>query len=213
MVIGLDEAGRGPLAGPVVAAAVSIEPLPRIRSKLMKIGDIKDSKKIASGKRKRLFEGLVSHPAVRWGTGVVSENIIDKINILEATKLAMIRALMNLQGKYWHKTIPFLSSHQLQLPLYFLLIDGRVELDLPLPQKYISKADQKVFSCAVASIIAKVKRDQLMKDFSKEYPKYNFDEHKGYATRKHLRRLKKHGPCDIHRKSFEPIRELLIEEA
>ncbi|MBD3207920.1 MAG: ribonuclease HII [Candidatus Nealsonbacteria bacterium] len=213
IVIGIDEAGRGPLAGPVVAAAASVEPLSRIRSKLLKVGDIKDSKRLAERKRERIFSRIIDHPAVRWGVGVVPESIIDRVNILEATKLAMMRAVLNFQGKYQHEMFSLTANSEMEITPYFLLIDGPIEIDLSLPQRSINRADEKVFSCSLASIIAKVKRDQIMKGYAEMYPEYKFSSHKGYATQAHLKRLKKHGPCEIHRKSFGPVKDLATEEA
>lgn len=213
MVVGIDEAGRGPLAGPVVAAAVSIEPISNVRKKLLQIGEIKDSKKLTEKKRERIFKGIVDHPAIRWGVGTVLPGVIDRINVLEATKMAMIRAILNLQRKYQHETFSLVESSGVNPSPYFLLVDGPIKLDLPLPQKSVLQGDKKVFSCSLASIIAKVKRDQVMKDLSEQYPEYNFEEHKGYATREHLEKLKEYGPCDIHRKSFNPVHNLFTEEA
>ena len=152
----LDEAGRGPLAGPVVAGAVMINLLKSDFNKL------RDSK----------------------------QKIIEKINILEATKLAMIKAAKDLETKHGHPRIDF------------LILDGKMELDLPIPQKSIIKADEKVFSCAAASIIAKVTRDRMMMEYHKKYPKYRFNLHKGYGTKLHYRMLNRYGPCQIHRKSY-----------
>lgn len=176
MVVGLDEAGRGPLAGPVVASAVYI-PLG------IKI-DVKDSKQLSSKKREEIYNILVNHSNVRWGIGKVSEKVIDKINILEATKLAMKKAVKNLGGAD------------------FLLIDGNFSIDSDIPQKSVIKGDQKVLSCAAASIIAKVYRDRIMIKYHKKYPQYAFNKHKGYGTSLHRELIKKHGFCNIHRKTF-----------
>jgi len=181
----LDESGRGPLAAPVVAAAVMINP----KSKIQNL-KIKDSKKLTAKKREELYKILTKNPGIEWGIAKVSERVIDKINILEATKLAMKRAVKKLKGK----------------PV-FLILDGKMKLDLPISQKSIIKADEKVFSCAAASIIAKVSRDRIMLRYHKKYPQYGFDKHKGYPTRHHRKMLKKYGPCKIHRKSFKPLKE------
>jgi len=181
----LDESGRGPLAAPVVAAAVMINP----KSKIQNL-KIKDSKKLTAKKREELYKILTKNPGIEWGIAKVSERVIDKINILEATKLAMKRAVKKLKGK----------------PV-FLILDGKMKLDLPISQKSIIKADEKVFSCAAASIIAKVSRDRIMLRYHKKYPQYGFDKHKGYPTRRHRKMLKKYGPCKIHRKSFKPLKE------
>ncbi|UZE93133.1 MAG: ribonuclease HII [Candidatus Nealsonbacteria bacterium] len=200
-VVGLDEAGRGPLSGPVVAAAVLIKSIRKIRAKFVDIRDVKDSKKLSPKKREELYKILINHPQIKWGIGKASEKVIDKINILEATKLAMKRAVKNLEKKIKKKK-------RLNL-IEFLILDGRMKLDLDILQKSIIKADNKVFSCAAASIIAKVSRDRMMRRYGKKYPQYGFSKHKGYATKLHLKRLKKYGPCSIHRKSFRPVKKLL----
>jgi len=182
-VAGLDEAGRGPLSGPVVAGAVLI------KTKRFSFFSIKDSKKLSAKKREEFFKILTNHPDLEWGIGIVSEKVIDKINILEATKLAMKKAIKKLKKKP-----------------DFLILDGNFRINLPFPQKSIIKADEKVFSCAAASIIAKVTRDRIMDRYHKKYPLYKFNKHKGYPTKLHFKLLKKHGPCKIHRKSFKPVR-------
>ncbi len=188
-VVGLDEVGRGSLAGPVMAAAVMIK---LIRGRFVQIRGIKDSKKLSPKKREELYKLIIKNPQIKWGIGRVSERVIDKINILEATKLAMERAVKKLEKKLKKKTD-------------FLILDGRMRINLDTPQKSIIKADDKVISCSMASIIAKVTRDKIMQRYSKKYPPYGFFNHKGYATRLHLEALKKKGPCRIHRKSFKPI--------
>src|SRR3989338_10648440 len=173
----LDEAGRGPLAGPVVAGAVMINLLKSDFNKL------RDSKQLTAKQRDFFYNLITRNENIKWGVGVVSEKIIDKINILEATKLAMIKAAKDLETKHGHPRIDF------------LILDGKMELDLPIPQKSIIKADEKVFSCAAASIIAKVTRDRIMMEYHKKYPQYGFDKHKGYPTELHKSMLKKYGPC------------------
>ena len=183
-VIGLDEVGRGCLAGPVVAAAVLV-----LNSKYkIQNSEIKDSKKLSQERREKIYKELIKDKNIKWGIGKVSEKVIDKINILEATKLAMEKAIDKLGKK----------------PDY-LILDGNFKINLKVPQKPIIKADEKVFSCAAASILAKVTRDRMMDKFHKKYPKYKFDKNKGYPTKSHKRILKKHGPCKIHRKSFYPV--------
>ncbi len=185
----LDEAGRGPLAGPVTAAVVILKlktELPSMEAK------VKDSKKLSKKKREEFYRIFTKNPAIKWGIGIVSEKVIDKINILEATKLAMKKAVKKLKKKP-----------------DFLILDGKMKLNLPIPQKSIVKADEKVFSCAVASIIAKVTRDRIMVRYHKKYPKYRFDLHKGYPTKLHRKMLKKYGPCRIHRRSFTPVKEMI----
>ncbi len=181
-VAGLDEVGRGPLAGPVVAGAVIIDP--NFKLKDLKIND---SKLLSEKRREELYAILTNHPEIEWGISVVSEKIIDKINILEATKLAMKKALEKVGRPD------------------FLLIDGNFKIDSGAGQKSIVKGDQRVFSIAAASIIAKVYRDRLMEKMHKTYPGYGFNLHKGYGTALHLASLKKIGPCKIHRKTFAPI--------
>lgn len=206
-VIGLDEVGRGPLAGPVVAACVSINPKFKYRDSKLKVND---SKKLTEKQREELYEILTNHPAILWGIGVVSEKVIDKINILEATKLSMKHAIDNLNSKLEtlnSKQIPN-SKYENQKHKIFLLIDGNFKIDTSIPQMSIIKGDAKVFSIATASIIAKVTRDRMMIQFHKKYPQYGFDQHKGYGTALHLKNLKNHGPCKIHRKTFWPVSRL-----
>ena len=195
-MVGLDEAGRGPLAAPVVAAAVFVwQKTTNSEQRNINNLRVQDSKRLTPRQREELYKVLTNHPKIEWGTGRVSGRVIDRINILEATKLAMKRAVRNLEKKLNEK------------PIDFLILDGRITLNLDIEQKSIVKADNKVFSCAAASIIAKVTRDRMMKRYGKRYPKYGFSKHKGYATKLHLKMLKKHGPCRIHRKSFRPVRE------
>jgi len=186
-IAGLDESGRGPLCGPVVAAVVMVK---NPKSKIQ-ISKIKDSKKLSAKKREEFYKILINHPNIGWGIGRVSEKVIDKINILEATKLAMERAIRNL-GK-----------------VDFLILDGNFKIDLPISQKSIVKADEKVFSCAAASILAKVTRDRIMKKLHKKYPQYGFAQHKGYPTKFHKKMLKKYGPSKIHRRTFKPVKNML----
>lgn len=186
-VVGLDEAGRGPLSGPVVAGAVVIKSLKPISKK------VKDSKLLSAKQREEIYNYFKKNSGIEWGIGIVSEKIIDKINILEATKSAMNKAFQQVQSKLNRK-------------IDYLIIDGSIKLDINVLQKSIIKADQKVFSCALASIFAKVTRDKIMEKEHKKYPEYGFNQHKGYGTTFHLKMLKKHGPCKIHRKSFRPIR-------
>jgi ribonuclease HII len=191
IVAGLDEAGRGPLAGPVVAAAVCFEK----NLKIKKIKNINDSKKLSEKQREELYEILINDKNIKWGIGIVSEKIIDKINILKATKLAMKEAVLMMNEKD-------------KIKIEFLLVDGNFLIDgiyCAAEQKSIISGDQKVFSIACASIIAKVTRDRIMKSYHKKYPIYGFDKHKGYGTAGHIEKLQKYGPCKIHRKTFYPI--------
>lgn len=198
-VVGLDEAGMGSLAGPVTAAAVTGPAKLKMKSEKLKIilREVKDSKKISPRKREELYKILTRHPSIYWGVGIVSERIIDKINIYNASRLAMKKALAQLEKKYILKSRYF-SKHVAD----FIILDGRGSLDVPIPQKAIVKADAKVFSCAAASIIAKVTRDRIMLRLHKKYPQYRFDRHKGYPTKLHKEMLRKYGPSKIHRRSF-----------
>lgn len=188
-IAGLDEAGRGPLAGPVTACAITVRQFSNLKFQIPKI---KDSKKLTPGKREEFYKILTNHPQIEWGIGRVSAKVIDKVNILEASKLAMKGAVLKLKRKP-----------------DFLILDGVSKIDLKIPQKLIKGADEKVFSCACASILAKVYRDKIMKRYHKKYPQYGFDEHKGYPTKYHFKMLKKYGPCKIHRKSFGPVQRFL----
>jgi ribonuclease HII len=193
VVVGLDEAGRGPLAGPVMAAAVAVRKFPISN---LQFQEIKDSKKLSAKKREEWYEILTAHPDIQWGVGIVSEKIIDRINIFEATKLAMIKAIEDLE-----------------IEPEFLLLDGNFTLEeLSISQKAIVRGDEKVFSCAAASIIAKVTRDRLMCRQAKKYPAYGFEKHKGYGTRKHIEAIKEYGPSTLHRKSFRPIKLTFIKK-
>ena len=190
IIIGVDESGRGPLAGPVVAAAVYVSQCFDIRCQNIKICD---SKQMTARQRERAYQFLKDQPGVEWGIGRVGERVIDKINILKASKLAMERAIRKLKRKP-----------------DFLVLDGKMKLDLPILQKSIVKADEKVFSCAAASILAKVARDRIMEKYHLKYSRYYLNSHKGYPTKMHLRALKRYGPCKIHRKSFGPVRACKI---
>ncbi|MDP2664680.1 MAG: ribonuclease HII, partial [bacterium] len=194
LVAGIDEVGRGPLAGPVVACAVAM-----INSKFeyrnqkqyqnLNVQNLKlrDSKQLSAKQREELYKILINHRALEWGKARVYPSVIDRINIFHATKLAMKRALENLQKKLQNRAVDF------------VILDGNMTLDISIPQKAIVKADEKVLICAAASIIAKVKRDRLMNRYHKKYALYGFDKHKGYGTKLHIATLKKHGLCDIHR--------------
>ncbi len=183
LVAGIDEAGRGPLAGPVIACALVISK-PSV-SFLKKI-NINDSKKISKKEREEIYEILKNNPEVKWGIGRVSEKVIDKINILEATKLVMKRAIKNLK----------LSE------IEYLLIDGNFKINSEINQKSIISGDQKVVSIAAASIIAKVYRDKMMERYHRKYPEYGFNKNMGYGTSFHRKQIKKNGFCPIHRKTF-----------
>jgi len=198
LVVGIDEAGRGPLAGPVVAGALAVDKTFE-KEILNKFAGVRDSKKLSAKKREKLYGLLTKNPSIRWGIGIVSEKIIDKINIKNAAELAMERALKNLEKKS-------------KIKADYLIIDGNQMKNKTLnsfDHSLIVKADQKVFSCSAASIIAKVARDDIMEQYHKEYPKYRFDKHKGYGTKLHLILLAKFLPSAAHRKSFAPVKNLL----
>ena len=176
-ICGVDEAGRGPLAGPVCAAAV-------ILPEHLQITGLTDSKKLTDKKRRELFP-IIQEQAIAYGIGLASESEIDEINILQATFLAMGRALEQLSVR------PALA-----------LIDGNRETDFGLPVKTVVKGDSLSANIAAASILAKVTRDNLMLELAQQYPEYGFDIHKGYGTKAHYEALRTYGPCPIHRRSF-----------
>ena len=183
-IAGVDEVGRGPLAGPVVAAAV-ILPKDGIGEELF------DSKKISSKKREELNEIILSK-ALGVGIGTIGQEEIDLLNILQATLKAMSLAVKNL---------PISPD--------FLLIDGLQGLTLPIPQKPIRKGDQLSNSIAAASIVAKVTRDRMMLECHQRFPQYNFAKHKGYGTKEHRIAIEKFGVCELHRKTFRGVKEYL----
>lgn len=190
-IVGVDEAGRGPLAGPVVAAAVVFNNDKIIVRKLIETG-VRDSKTLSFKKREFLYDIIIENCS-DWSVGIVSEEIIDKINILEASLLAMKTAI-----------------EKLHVEPDFLLVDGKHTIkNYPASQIAIPSADQNIFSVSAASIIAKVTRDRMLVDFDKKYPGYGFAKHKGYGTKLHLEMLAKMGPCKIHRKSFGPVKKLI----
>ena len=177
IICGVDEAGRGPLAGPVCAAAV-------ILPKHLQIPGLTDSKKLTDKKRRELFP-IIQEQAIAYGIGLASESEIDEINILQATFLAMRRAL-----------------DQLSVRPEIALIDGNRETDFGLPVKTVVKGDSLSANIAAASILAKVTRDNLMVELAEKYPEYGFEIHKGYGTKAHYEALGTYGPCPIHRRSF-----------
>lgn len=177
-IAGVDEAGRGPLAGPVVAAAV-------VLSSTCRIPGIDDSKKLHAAQRERLYE-RIREQAVCTAVGSVSPEEIDQINILRAAHRAMIQAV-----------------DALDFPPEFVLIDGSPAPKLPLAGRAVVGGDRRCYSIAAASIVAKVTRDRMMQEYDALYPDYGFAEHKGYGTRKHVEALRKFGPCPIHRATFK----------
>ena len=182
LIAGLDEAGRGPLAGPVVAASVVLPPGCTYRQ-------FRDSKELSAAERTRLFDKLMKMDAM-VGVGTISGSEIDELNILQASLLAMRKAITVLT------TRPD-----------FLLVDGTFPVPIAIPQQTLTKGESKSASIAAASIVAKVTRDRLMTEYHRQYPQYNFAANKGYPTAEHRRALKKHGPCPIHRRSFRGVRE------
>ncbi len=187
LIAGVDEAGRGPLAGPVVAAAVIFPPSYQNE-------DINDSKKLSEKKREELYEEIKKN-AIAYGIAFVSAEEIDRINIYEATKVAMKEALKQLNGKY------------------DLIITDAMKLDMDKPVVALVKGDAKCLNVAGASILAKVTRDRYLKELDEKYPEYKFAKHKGYGTKDHLEALKAYGPIEgVHRKSFRPVREIFLEQ-
>lgn len=182
-IAGIDEAGRGPLAGPVVAAAVIFTPGYRNE-------EIGDSKKLTPLKRERLYSRIL-HDARAVGIGTAEHDVIDRVNILQATLLAMEQAVASLS-----------------VAPDYLLIDGLNTLTLPIPQEAIIRGDSRSLSVAAASIIAKVSRDRIMDDYHDRYPQYNFRKNKGYPTKEHREAIATCGRCDIHRRSFRIRGEL-----
>jgi ribonuclease HII len=186
LIAGIDEAGRGPLAGPVVSAAVV---LPDIFS----IDDVDDSKRLTPKKRADLYP-RIQEAALAVGVGIVGPETIDSINILQAALLSMAKAVENLA-----------------IQPDYLLIDGPFPIPLKVPQKPLSKGDSLSISIAAASIIAKVTRDRMMADFDRTYPEYGFSKHKGYPTKTHREAIRKFGCSPIHRKTFKGVKEYLTE--
>ncbi len=181
LIAGIDEVGRGPLAGPVVAAAV-ILPIPALREQFL------DSKKLRPEKRESLYE-KIQQVALSIGTGVIEAKEIDRINIGEATQKAMAMAV-----------------HLSRLRPDMLLIDGILPVPLPLPQRTIVRGDNISVSIAAASIVAKVTRDRIMTAYHEKYPHYNFAQHKGYGTQEHREAIRRHGYCEYHRTTFRGVK-------
>ena len=184
LVAGIDEAGRGPLAGPVVAGSV-------ILNSEMRIAGLADSKKLTAKRREVLFEEI-KQKACAWGLGYASAEEIDEINIHQATLLAMRRAYIAMQIE---------ASH--------VYVDGLYCPEIHVPCTAVVKGDQLVAEISAASILAKVTRDTEMEVHHKELPHYGFNQHKGYPTAKHIAALQEHGPCKLHRKSYKPVKDVL----
>lgn len=183
LIAGIDEVGRGPLAGPVVAAAAILPE--RFRHK-----KLNDSKKLSAEVREKIYAELTTRADVAWAVCVVEVEEIDRINILRASHEAMRRAVMALTTRPDHA-----------------LIDGLPVRPFPVPHTALVKGDSLSFSIAAASVIAKVTRDRIMMELDQRYPGYEFGQHKGYGTELHLARLKQHGPCPIHRRTFLPVEQ------
>lgn len=177
-IAGIDEAGRGPLAGPVVVGVVIMKPDSFIEG-------INDSKKISEKKRELLYEKIISE-AIDWSVGIIDQKEIDQINILNATKKALTMAIQNLSIK----------PDQ-------IIVDALENINtLKIPYTSVIKGDAKIYSVSVASIIAKVTRDRIMREYDTVYPQYGFAGHKGYGTAKHIQAIKEYGPCPLHRRTF-----------
>ena len=189
LVAGVDEAGRGPLAGPVVAAAVI---LPSAWSEAgfdERLRDLNDSKQLTERQREDFFAILTAHPQIRFAVSIVDADVIDRINILQATHRAMNEALAQLQPQPEH-----------------VLVDGRPVKSMALPNTALVKGDARSYSIAAASVLAKVTRDRMMREFEEKFPGYGFAGHKGYGTPQHLAAIAELGPCPIHRRSFAPLK-------
>lgn len=181
-IAGIDEVGRGPLAGPVVACAVVFTK--ELVKDLNKFTGLNDSKKVSAKNREKLYD-IITHEAVDYSIGVVDEKTIDEINIYKASLLAMEKAVKSL------KTLP-----------QCLLIDGPFKIEINISQKPVKDGDSRSFTIAAASIIAKVTRDRIMQELDKEFPRYGFAVHKGYGTKRHIEAIKKFGRSRVHRKCF-----------
>ncbi len=193
-VAGIDEAGRGPLAGPVVAGAVLFDVAFLQAERKGLLAGLTDSKSLSESRREHYFAILTAHPSVKFGVGQAEVEEIDGLNILRATHLAMSRALARLD---------FIPD--------YALVDGLPVPDLPCPSSAIVGGDGFSLSIAAASVMAKVTRDRLMLELDRQYPVYGFVRHKGYGTREHLEALRRHGPASCHRKSFAPVRQMTLD--
>jgi ribonuclease HII len=193
-VAGVDEAGRGPLAGPVAAAAVILPCDWSAAGVDARLRDLNDSKQLREKEREDFFAILTTHPGICFAIAVVDAVTIDRINILQATHRAMNEALAQLHPQPQH-----------------VLVDGRPVKSMVLPQTAIVKGDAKSYSIAAASVLAKVTRDRMMLEFDRQFPAYGFAVHKGYGTPQHLAAIAKHGPCPIHRMSFAPLKPAQTE--
>jgi len=189
IIAGVDEVGRGPLAGPVTACAVGIVKASSFR---LQASGIKDSKQLSPKKREEFYNFFLKELGINWAVASITPKIIDRINIFEATKLATKRAVLKLEKKIGKDA-------------GIIILDGKTKINLQREQVPIIKGDEKIALCAIASIIAKVTRDRAMLRYHKKFPEYRFDLHKGYGTKLHFAMLMKHGPSPIHRMSFNPL--------
>ena len=194
LVAGVDEAGRGPLAGPVVAAAVVFPHHWREFGFDERLRDLNDSKQLTETQREKFFTILTSLPEVRCGISIVDAVTIDRINILQATHRAMNEALAQLQPQPEH-----------------VLVDGKPVKTMTLPHTALVKGDSLSYSIAAASVLAKVTRDRMMLEYDEQFPGYGFAEHKGYGTPQHLAAIAGLGPCPIHRRSFAPLKPAQVK--
>ena len=187
-IAGIDEAGRGPLAGPVVVACV-------VMPKDSMIEGVNDSKKVAEKKRERLYEEIINE-AVAYGVGIISQEEIDRINILNATKEGLTTAIKKMERDLREKQREFEKPE-------IILVDALTKIDTDhIPYRSIIKGDAKSYSIAAASIIAKVTRDRIMRQWAEVYPMYGFEKHKGYGTAAHIAAIREYGLCPLHRRSF-----------
>lgn len=201
LVIGVDEAGRGPLAGPVVAAACVLK-ISDVPLKHPMFGLIRDSKLLSEKQRESLYDFICENFYV--GIGICDHKTIDRINILEATYLAMKKAVADLASR---------AKKNREYMVYdkkcIILIDGnKIIPNFSMDQRAIVNGDKSVKSISAASIIAKITRDRMMREYHSEFPQYNFSKHKGYGTREHIECINKFGPCKIHRRSFSPVKDV-----
>ena len=187
-ICGIDEAGRGPLAGPVVIASV-------IMPKESMIEGVNDSKKVSEKKRELLYEKIIEE-AIAYGVGIIDQNEIDRVNILNATKEGLTLCIKELEKDLKEK------GRKIEKP-DIILVDALTKIDTDgIPYRSIIKGDSKCYSIAAASIIAKVTRDRIMRQWDEVYPKYGFEKHKGYGTKQHIEAIKEYGICPLHRKTF-----------
>ena len=190
IVVGIDEAGKGPLAGPVSAGAVVIQNEKQV------VDIVRDSKKMTEKKRDEAY-GLIKEKSSAWGIGMVDSKEIDRVGIQRAVKKAMIIALVQVEK-------------MLKVKADYLIVDGNNVLPIiGYKMDRIKHGDLNHYSISAASVLAKVERDMVMREYSKIYPEYGFEKHVGYGTKYHMDMLKRYGPCDIHRKCFSPVKELL----